>query len=273
VEDRPRAAGGGARRALVTGASSGIGEATARHLAGQGYAVALLARRAAELERVLAALPHRDRHLALPCDVRDPPAIDAALARLAGSWDALDLLVHGAGVGCLATLERTEPANVRAVLETNVAGVLDLSRAALPLLRRGSRPVVVLVSSIVGRRGIPGQIVYSASKAALNSIGEGLRVEWAEHDVAVCTLDVGLTRTPFFSTQANPAGLPGPNLAGAAEPDEVAREIVELDRRPRPERWLSSKWRWLALAGVVAPRLADRVLVRRLGGSWRLPRR
>lgn len=265
-----RAAG---RRALVTGASSGIGEATAQRLANEGYRVALLARRASELERVRASLPRSDEHLALACDLRDDAALEAALAKLRESFGALDLLVQNAGRGYLARLEETEPALVREALELNVAAVVSIARLALPLLRAGDDPVMVLVSSIVGRRGIPGQSVYAASKAALNSLGESLRVEWAGDRIAVCTLDVGLTRTPFFANQPNPRGLSGPNLAGAADPASVAAAIVELDRHPRPERWLSAKWRLLAIASVLAPRLADRLLVRRMGGGWRAPQR
>jgi short-subunit dehydrogenase len=141
----------------------------------------------------------------------------------------------------------------------------------LPLLKRGTRPVVVLISSVVGRRGMPGQIVYASSKAALTSIGEGLRVEWAEHAISVSLLDVSLTRTEFFARQPNPGRLTGPSLAGASDPKDIAREILSLDRRPEPERNLSRKWRWLAIASAVAPRLADRMLVRKVGGGWREP--
>lgn len=262
-----------ARRALVTGASSGIGEATARRLAASGYRVALLARRAAELERVRDSLPRADEHLVLTCDLRSPPSIAAAASTLRQHFGALDLLVQNAGHGYLARIEGSEPETIRSTLETNVAALLDVSRECLPLLRRGERPVAVLVSSIVGRRGIPGQVVYAASKAAVNSIGEGLRIEWSADGIAVCVLNVGLTRTPFFGRQPNPAGLPGPNLAGADTPERVAQAIEALDRRPRPEAWLSWKWRVLALASLIAPRLADRLLVRRMGGGWRAPER
>ncbi|NUN53728.1 MAG: SDR family NAD(P)-dependent oxidoreductase, partial [Planctomycetaceae bacterium] len=92
---------------------------------------------------------------------------------------ALDLVVQNAGHGCLARVEDTSPEAARSVLATNVTAVVDVARECLPLLREGARPVMVLVSSIVARRGIPGQVVYAASKAALNSIAEGLRIEWA----------------------------------------------------------------------------------------------
>jgi len=263
----------GPRRALVTGASSGIGEATVRRLAQQGYRVALLARRAAELERVRASMERADEHLTLACDLRDDAALEQAVERTREAFGGLDLLVHNAGHGYLANVEETRPELVRELYELNVASVVSLSRLAAPLLRSGTAPVVVLVSSIVARRGVPGQAVYASSKAALNSFGEALRIEWAPDRIAVCTLDVGLTRTPFFSAQPNPSQRPGPNLAGADDPNDVADAILELDRAPQPERWLSWKWRMLALVNVLAPRLADRLLVRRMGGGWRAPER
>jgi len=261
------------RRALVTGASSGIGEATARRLAQDGYRVALLARRTDELERVRASLARPDEHFALVCDLRDDGELARAVERVRERFGALELVVQNAGQGYLARVEETEPHEMRALFELNVAAVVSLARLTLPLLRDGDAPTMVLVSSIVGRRGIPGQAVYAASKAALNSLGEALRVEWAGEGIAVSILDVGLTRTPFFQHQPNPRKLAGPNLAGADDPARVAAAIAELARAPRPELWLSTKWRLLAIANVLAPRLADRLLVRKLGGGWRAPRR
>lgn len=260
------------RLVLVTGASSGIGEAVARLLASRGYRVALLARRGAELERVLAELPGGG-HLALRADLTDPASIEAAFQDLGEAFAGLDLLVNNAGVGYRARVEEVEPALLRQVFETNVTGMLLCCRAALPHLRRGARPVVVNVASVVGRRGVPGQAAYSASKAAVCSIGEALRIEWADDDIAVCTLNPALTATGFFEAQANPSGLPGPDLGAAARTDEVAREVLELDRRPRPERSLRWKWRALGVLSVLFPRAADRALVRRLGGGWTTPRR
>lgn len=264
-----------ARRALVTGASSGIGEAIARLLAEEGYRVALLARRRAELERVAGELAPNTAgpHLVLPCDLTDAAAIEARLAELDAAFGGLDLLVNNAGVGYRARVEELDPETLRRVFDTNVFALLLTCRAALPALRRGRAPVVVNIASVVGRRGIPGQAGYSASKAAVCSIGEALRVEWATEGIAVSTLNPALTATGFFENQANPSGLPHPDLDDAAPARDVAREVLALDRRPVPERSLRWKWHWLGVLSAVAPRLADRLLVRRLGGGWRAPKR
>lgn len=260
----------GARRALVTGASSGIGAATARLLAKNGYRVALLARRADRLEALARELPGGERgHLVLACDLRDPAAIETAFAKLRHEFDGLDLLVNNAGMGYRARVDEIEPELLRRVFDTNVFGLLLACRAALPLLRRGSRPVVVNVASVVGRRGIPGQSAYSASKAAVVSIGEALRVEWAHEGIAVCTLNPGLTATGFFEAQPNPSQLPDPDPSTSVPAEDVAAHVLGLDRSPRAEVSLRAKWRLLAILSVIAPRTADRMLVRRLG--WKRP--
>jgi len=261
-----------ARRALVTGASSGIGAAVCRDLAAEGYRVALLARRPDALADVVASLPG-DGHISVSCDLTDPPSIEAAARAVDADFGGLDLLVNNAGLGYRARVEELEPSTLRAVFETNVTGLLLMCRAALPLLRRGNAPVVVNVASVVGRRGVPGQAAYSASKAAVCSVGEALRVEWAPDGIAVCTLNPALTATGFFDAQVNPSGLPHPDLSGAAPAEAVAREVLALDRRPEPERSLRWKWRLLGVLSVLRPRMADRLLVRRLGGDWSAPER
>ena len=234
--------------------------------------MAVLARNAVRLRQVQEELEGHG-HLALVCDLCDPEAIASAFAHLEGEFGGLDLLVNNAGVGYRARVEELEEDSLQRLFDTNVLALLYTCRAALPLLRAGRKPVVVNVSSVVGRRGIPGQVAYAASKAAVCSIGEGLRIEWAEDGIAVSTLDPALTATGFFEAQENPSELPHPDLSGASGPEEVAEEILGLDRDPRPERTLRWKWHLLGVLSLIAPRFADRLLVQNLGGGWRAPRK
>lgn len=261
------------RCALVTGASSGIGEAVAKLAAEEGMRVALLARRGAELERVRCELSDPTRHLVLPCDVADESAVSRAFSEVEREFGRLDLLVNGAGTGYRALIAELDLEIARRVFEVNVLGLLACSKHALPLLVRGSSSVVVNVASVVGRRAVPGQAVYSASKAAVCSIGEALRIEWAAHGVAVCTLNPGLTSTGFFAAQANPRGLADPDLAHADLARDVAARVLALARDPRPELFLRPKWRWIAALGPLAPRTAERLFARRIGERWRAPER
>jgi len=261
------------RFALVTGASSGIGRAIAVALAARGDRVALLARRRERLEEVANALAPSPlgAHLVVPCDLTDPDAVEAATRTIEEAFARLDLVVNDAGMGYRARVTELEPALVRQVFATNVEGLLFVCRATHALLVRSDRPVVVNVSSVVGRRGIPGQAVYSASKAAVCSIGEALRLEWASDGIRVCTLNPALTTTGFFEAQPNPAGLPDPDLVGSATPESVAAEVLALDDAPRPERSLRWKWWLLGALTPIFPRLSDRLTAKRLGGGWQAP--
>lgn len=263
------------RFVLVTGASSGIGRATAVALAARGDRVALLARRRERLEEVATGLAPSPlgEHLVVPCDLTDPAAVDAAAARIDEAFGRLDLVVNDAGMGYRARVTELEPQLVRQVFATNVEGLLHVCRATHALLVRGERPVVVNIASVVGRRGIPGQVVYASSKAAVCSIGEALRLEWAADGIRVCTLNPALTTTGFFEAQPNPAGLPDPDLSGSATPESVAAEVQALDDRPRPERSLRWKWWLLGALTPIFPHLSDRMTAKRLGGGWQAPPR
>ena len=256
---------GAPRRALVTGASSGIGAAVARRLAAAGQRVALVARRRERLEALVEELG--PGHLALPCDLTDAAALQRAVDAAGEAFGGLDLVVNNAGVGYRARVAELEPTALARLVATNLTAPLLVCRAALPHLRRGRRPVMVLVSSVLGRRGYPTQAAYAATKAGICSLGESLRLEWEREGVAVCTLDPGLTRTEILERQPNPAGLPDPDLAHAASAESVAELVLALDRDPRPEVYGEPRWRWLAALSVLAPGLGDRVLRWRAGGG------
>ncbi len=262
-----------ARCALITGASSGIGEALARRAAEAGYRVVLVARRGDELERVRRSLAQSEEHIAIVCDVSNEESVARAFREVGERFGRLDLLVNNAGCGYRARVEELDVAVARRVFDTNVVGVLLCAKHALPWLRLGRASVMVNISSVVGRHAVPGQAVYSASKAAVCSIGEALRIEWAAHDIAVCTLDPGLTSTGFFAAQVNPSRLADPNFEHSQSADDVARAVLELDRKPQPEVFLRRKWRWLAALSILAPRRAEKIFVRRIGESWKVPRR
>lgn len=256
-----------ARRALVTGASSGIGAALVRRLAAEGYRVALLARRRERLEALAAQLPRPEAHLVLACDVTDAAALARAVDEAGAAFGGLDLVVANAGIGYRARVAELEPEPLARLVATNLVAPMLLCRAALPHLRRGRRPVLVLVSSVLGRRGYPTQAAYAATKAGVCSLGESLRLEWEREGIAVCTLDPGMTRTEILAAQANPAQLPDPDLARAAAPEDVARTVLELDRRPRAEVYGKKRWRWIAALSVIAPSWGDRVLRWRAGAG------
>ncbi|MBK7641979.1 MAG: SDR family NAD(P)-dependent oxidoreductase [Planctomycetes bacterium] len=180
------------RRALVTGASAGIGAATARALAGAGAEVWLVARRAERLQELARELPKAH---ALSLDVADAAAAERELADL-----PIDLLVDNAGLALgVEKLSAGDPAEWSRVIDTNVKGVLNVTRALLPgMLRRGHGDVV-LIGSVAGRQVYPGGGVYCASKHAVRAIYEALRLENLGSGLRFLTLDPGMVGSTEFS--------------------------------------------------------------------------
>ncbi|HSE05885.1 MAG TPA: SDR family NAD(P)-dependent oxidoreductase, partial [Methylomirabilota bacterium] len=176
----------GGRVALVTGASSGIGAATARALAGAGLRVALCARRKDRLEQLAADLGAQGAEAAVhTVDVTDALAVQVMVDEVVARWGRLDVLVNNAGRGLSATLEQTTAEDLRALMELNVVAVLGATRAVLPIMRRQGSGHVINVSSVVGRRAVPYRAAYSATKFALGALSEALRVELTGSGIAV----------------------------------------------------------------------------------------
>ena len=244
------------RVALVTGASAGIGEATARALSAAGMRVAVCARRRERLDRLAAGIRSAGGEVAVyGLDVIDAGAVHAMVNDVASRWGRIDVLVNNAGRGLSATVEDTKPDEFRALLELNVMAVFTATQAVLPWMRRQGRGHIINVSSIVGRRGVPYRGAYSATKFALGGLSESLRVELAGTGISVSLVYPIGTATEFHEAEARRAG-PGP-LGPIQSAEHVARCILRCVRRPRPEVYPFRPSRLLAIASVIAPRLAD----------------
>jgi NADP-dependent 3-hydroxy acid dehydrogenase YdfG len=184
------------KTAIVTGASSGIGEATARLLAREGCNVALAARREDRLNALAADLG--ERALAVPTNVTDAAACAALVARAVERFGSLEILINNAGLGLYGSVAEGDPEDWRKMFDVNVLGVLYATRAAVRhMLHRGSGDVV-FVSSLAGRRvPHPDGTVYAATKHAVTAIAEGLRMDVHENGIRVINVEPGLVRTEF----------------------------------------------------------------------------
>jgi NADP-dependent 3-hydroxy acid dehydrogenase YdfG len=197
----------GGRIAVITGASSGIGAAAARRFVADGARVALIGRRVSRLDAIVDEIG-ADRALAVPADVTDPAALDAAAAAVADRYGPVDLIVAGAGVmlpGPLPDLRRDE---WRRMVDLNLVGVLDTVHAFLPGLleaaeRRGVADVV-LVSSLGARVTFPGYAVYGATKAAVSYLAGAWRAELAPLGIRVTAIEPGLTHSELADHVADP---------------------------------------------------------------------
>ncbi|HYD96780.1 MAG TPA: SDR family oxidoreductase [Noviherbaspirillum sp.] len=200
------------KRIFITGASSGIGAALARRYAQQGAALGLLARRRETLEQLVQALPHAQRHRIYPVDVTDHAAVAAAAQDFLQAHGGADVVIANAGVSAgtltehaedLAVFERIIGTNLTATVATFAPFIAAMKRQA----QAGSRDCrLVGIASVAGIRGLPGSEAYSASKAAVISYCESLRVELRSAGIRVVTIAPGYIDTPM--TQANRYPMP-----------------------------------------------------------------
>ncbi|HWH33676.1 MAG TPA: SDR family NAD(P)-dependent oxidoreductase [Egibacteraceae bacterium] len=219
---------------LVTGASSGIGEACARRFAAAGARLLLCARRAGRLEALAAELD-TDVH-AFALDVRDRDAVGAAVAALPEGWRDVDVLVTNAGLAAgFGPLPDNDPDDWDRMLDTNVKGLLHVTRAVVPgMVARGGGHVIN-VGSVAGHETYPGGAVYCASKAAVDRITKGLRLDLLGSGVKVSTVDPGLVETEFsvvrFGGDADAAARVYHGMTPLTA-DDVAETVVWVADRP-----------------------------------------
>jgi len=213
------------QRVFITGASSGIGAALARHYALQGAQVGLFARRDPELRALVAILP-RGRATAYPGDVRDAGELARAAGDFIGRFGATDVVIANAGVSRGSLTEHAEDlAAFRKVFDTNLIGMVNTFHPFLAAMREAGRGTLVGVASIAGFRGLPGSGAYSASKAAAIVYLESLRVEHRGTGIAVVTICPGYVATPM--TEKNPYPMPF-----RLQADKAARLIARaIERR------------------------------------------
>ena len=246
---------------LVTGASSGIGEATAREFAREKARVALLARRQDRLEAVADRI-QREGGQAMVCvgDVTDPQTVQAAVRNVLAQWKRLDLLVNNAGRGMVAPFEAVTAQEFRDLVEVNLMGVLTATQAVLPTMLQQASGHIFNVSSVAGRRGIPFRSAYSATKFALVGLMECLRQELRETGIRVSLVYPIYTATEFHDVELKKVE---PRRYGPVQSaGQVARAIVRCARSPRPEVYPYPPARILAVLSTLAPGLVDWMMAR-----------
>jgi NADP-dependent 3-hydroxy acid dehydrogenase YdfG len=197
---------------LITGASSGIGAATARAAVGAGYRVALAARSEGKLQALAGELGGDGRALALRCDVTSWEDQERMVAAALEAFGRVDVTFANAGFGARRGFENETPEFWREMVLTNVLGVAYTIRATLPAMR-DSTGHYVITSSVAGRRPMQGSL-YSASKFAVTAMGESLRQELNSTGVRVTVVEPGMVDTPFFDNQPT-AALEADDIAGA----------------------------------------------------------
>ncbi|RKN17941.1 SDR family NAD(P)-dependent oxidoreductase [Micromonospora musae] len=249
---------------VITGASSGIGTATAYALARRGAAVVLAARSEAALGRVAQRCEELGgRPLVVPTDVTDAVSVERLAERAATGFGRIDAWINNAAVGAVGLFDEIPVAEFRRVLEVNLLGAVHGIRAALPHLGAAGGGVVVNNASMLAEVAMPYQSAYNATKHGLRGLADTVRQELrvtGRSNISICTVLPATVDTPFFRHAANHSGrevLPPPPVY---PPEMVAATIVRLLRRPRREAYAGNAARLLGLQWRLAPALAERTL-------------
>jgi short-subunit dehydrogenase len=252
------------RAILITGGTSGIGQAAALLFAALGDQVAVTGRRAdrlAELKAQVEGDKLPGTLLTLEADVTDPAAMQRAVALTLAQFNRLDVLIANAGIGQRGPLVESAWDDLETVLRTNIDGVLHSIRAAVPAMRASGGGHIILISSILGPVPAPYSAVYSASKAAVDALGRALRVELRADHIHVSILWVGQTHTEFSEHRLGQPGRVASRWP-TMTPQQVAGSIARaLERQPRATtlRWIDGLFVW---GGRRFPALMDRLLAR-----------
>ena len=257
---------------LITGASSGIGAAAAAVFAEAGYDVVLTARRLNRLIEISDTLrkkyPARTL-LPLECDVTSDTSVANLMKIITQQFGRINVLVNNAGYGVYGSVEETPVATFQQNMETNFYGTIRCTQAALPLLRNAAQAskarwgaVIVMVSSIVGRRSMPRVSSYSATKFAMEALSESLRVELFDERIAVAAVNPGVTKTDFGTAVVGNRPNSFMSFDQGMSSEAVARVLLKSARSPARNRYLTFSGKMCVFIQWLSPRLLDFVLLR-----------
>ena len=205
---------------LITGASSGIGAATARHAAAGGYRLVLAAHSTDKLESLAEELGGAERAIAVTCDVTDFAQQEHMVRAALHDFGRVDVVFANAGFGAKRGFLEETPEHWRDMVLTNVLGAAYTIRATIPALKE-SAGHLLLTSSVAGRRALSGSL-YSASKHAVTAMAESARQDLNDTGIRVTSIEPGMTDTPFFDDP----------VSNALEPDDIARAVMFAVSQP-----------------------------------------
>jgi len=246
----------------ITGASAGIGRATAIRVARDGASVAICARRSDRLEAVAAEIAAAGgRALPIAADVVSEKAMQMFVTSTVERFGTLDVMMCNAGFGIYGAIDDVTPDQMRRLMDINYFGTYYAARAALPIFRRQQRGHIVIVSSIVGKRGVPYMGAYSATKFAQVGMAECLRSELYGSNIHVSVVCPVSTATEFTDVMTRETGGDISSSIGPAQTvDDVANAIARVIERPTAEVYPYFKSRGLVLLNAIAPGFTDKIV-------------
>jgi NAD(P)-dependent dehydrogenase (short-subunit alcohol dehydrogenase family) len=245
---------------VVTGATSGIGRETALAFARAGARVVVAGRREERLTELVDEIG-RDDALAVRTDVSDEKAVKALVAQAEKRFKRIDVLVNNAGIGAAARFEEQSLDDFRRIMDVNFWGAIYACKAVVPVMKRQPEGgVIINVSSILGKRGIPFETAYCSSKFALAGFSEALRTEVMADKIDVSTIFPGAVESEFLQAAQNQTGFEMPDFLPKFPARELARMIVQNARFPQPEIVMALDAQAIALFNTLAPGAMDFIL-------------
>jgi NAD(P)-dependent dehydrogenase (short-subunit alcohol dehydrogenase family) len=229
---------------IITGASEGVGLATARRFSADGAKVVLAARSAAKLAALAEELRGQGREaLAVPTDMCDRAAVNRLVEETARHFGRIDILINNAGQAAAGTAADMREEDFRRIIDLNVFGPLYAMQAAIPVMRRGGGGLIINVSSMVSKMRIPGLGAYAATKVALNMVSETARVELAADKIRVIVVYPRMAATDFGEHSLGDQGLRARQRAATADvprdsAEAVAEKILEAARKEPEEQYM-----------------------------------
>ena len=248
---------------IVTGASEGIGAATAIAFGKQGARVVLAARTEEKLWRV-AEVIGEENTLVVPTDISRPEEVKEMVSRAVEYFDRIDILINNAGVGLAANVVELSPDDFRHVWSVNILGSLYTTQEVAEVMKRRSGGLIMNVSSMITRVGTPGSGGYRATKRALEALSDATRLELRRYNIRVVTVYPGLTATAFFShgVGSRCTGEVTPGTRGKP-PEFVARKIVEGARREPRSLYMGVKGRVTGIAAELFPSFLEWLMLQK----------
>jgi short-subunit dehydrogenase len=248
---------------VITGAASGIGRVTARLFAERGARVVVGARNITALNELVREITESGGlAYALETDVTRREEVERLAETAVNYFGRIDTWVNNAGVSVYAMFDKLSDEEIRRIMDVNFMGTVYGLQAALPILRSNGGGTIINIASVTGKRAIPLQSVYSASKHAVVGLGEALRAELAYENakIDICTVCPPSINTPFFDNALTKEGYAPKPMFPVYEPEHVAEAIISCAENPRREVLVGSAGKMFSIMNTLAPGLSDWVM-------------
>jgi short-subunit dehydrogenase len=246
---------------VITGASSGIGRATAIEFARQGAQLVLAARSKSNLHETADTCEELGAEvLVVPTDVSDKDQVNRLARRAVKEFGKIDVWVNNAGVGLYARFDEAPEDDYRQLIETNLFGCIYGARAAIAEFEKHGRGVLINVSSQLALGGGAYASAYAVSKYGVRALSDALRQEFRDTDIHICTVYPASTDTPFFQHAANYTGRAIKPLGRIEKPEKVAEAIVRLTQQPKPDTLIGTSGHLSEPLHWIAPEMHSRIM-------------